>query len=133
MLKSKTTSTCRCGATLDWLTQEMTLTCGEPCSFLMGKSGHGEPPLPTQEYIEGYRAAQKDEQPEEKNTHWLVLSKASWIAFDNADDALIAHCTDIELGLTSYLTRGEILDTSGVLSSFFTRDDLKRVLIKEKE
>lgn len=126
MPKSNTISTCYCGATLDWLTQEMTLSCGEPCSFVMGKSGGGQPPLPTQEFIEGYCAARKEDQPkEEKNTHWLVLSDDGWLAFDNKDSATDAHCANIELRLRSYLIRGETVDASG--------DDLEYALIRTEE
>lgn len=51
-----TISQCQCGAQLNWLTDKMENPCEEPCRFVMGKSGEGTPPIPTQDFIEGYRA-----------------------------------------------------------------------------
>ncbi len=52
-----TVSVCQCGAQLDWLTGTMKGSCGEPCRFVMMKSGEGRPPIPTEDFIMGYRAA----------------------------------------------------------------------------
>lgn len=51
-----TTSVCRCGARLDWSTGELDKQCGESCRFVMQKSGEGNPPIPTHDFIEGYIA-----------------------------------------------------------------------------
>lgn len=53
-----TISICHCGAQIDWLDDSVAINvCGEPCRFVMMKSGEGKPPIPTAEFIEGYRAA----------------------------------------------------------------------------
>ena len=56
-----TISVCRCGARWDWLNDKLTNPCDEPCRFVMGKSGEGEPPIPSQDFIEGYRACEGKE------------------------------------------------------------------------
>ena len=56
-MNTLTTSVCHCGARLDWSTGEIERpNCDEPCRFVMQKSGEGDPPIPTQDFIEGYRA-----------------------------------------------------------------------------
>ncbi len=55
-----TTSVCHCGAKLNWLTGTVTYGCDEPCRFIMQKSGEGDPPIPTQDFILGYKAGLKD-------------------------------------------------------------------------
>jgi len=51
-----TVSLCHCGAHLNWLTGETADCCDEPCRFVMQKSGEGDPPIPSQDFIEGYKA-----------------------------------------------------------------------------
>ena len=56
-MKNTVSVCCHCGARLDWLNDKLTHACDEPCRFVMKKSGEGEPPIPTEEFIAGYRAA----------------------------------------------------------------------------
>ena len=63
-MSARTTSLCQCGATLDWLDFYIQNSCDEPCRFAMGKSGEGKPPIPTEDFIRGYREGMLEEKGE---------------------------------------------------------------------
>ncbi len=96
-------SICKCGAQLDWLEGLALNTCDEPCRFIMEKSGEGKPPIPTQEYIEGYRAAIY----ESKN----AMSETEMLAF------IVKR---VKLGITKYdkENKGNIVKVGHFASGF---------------
>lgn len=46
---------CSCGAIWDWFTDSIVGSCHEPCRFIMAEVGEGDPPIPSADFIAGYR------------------------------------------------------------------------------